>query len=261
MYFYKYQATGNDFVIIDDRDELFDISNQALISRLCNRRFGIGADGLILIRSRHGYDFKMIYFNADGNEGSMCGNGGRSAAAFASNLFPEKFSLDFLAYDGKHAAEIKHISPQTSMVKLKLCDVMKPQKLNGDFILDTGSPHYIKFVENLSETDVIRTGREIRNFDQFKPKGINVNFVKADTSSIQVRTYERGVEDETLSCGTGVTASAIASYFSGKITVNPVDVNTPGGKLIVSFKEEADLFSEVWLEGEASKVFEGEIDL
>jgi diaminopimelate epimerase len=257
--FYKYQATGNDFIIIDDRDKHFDATDSSLIRRLCNRRFGIGADGLILLRSESGYDFRMVYFNADGYEGSMCGNGGRCAAAFAHKLLNGKTEFEFLAYDGLHHATIRGTTELGLMVQLSMQAVQTIDRMEDDYLLDTGSPHYVKFVEDAATVDVGSEGRKVRNSETFLRDGVNVNFVELHGDSITVRTYERGVEEETLSCGTGVTASALAAVFSARISQNPVRVFTRGGDLSVSFTAESSGFSKVLLTGEAVCVYTGTI--
>ncbi|MCX6291898.1 MAG: diaminopimelate epimerase [Bacteroidetes bacterium] len=260
MTFWKYHGTGNDFILIDDRDDHVHLS-QALIQQLCERRFGIGADGLIILRNFDGYDFKMTYYNADGNEGSMCGNGGRCITAFAKAIGKIVNEAFFSASDGDHRSIITAESPIT--VKLKMNDVQEVE-VHEDFIfLDTGSPHYVKFVEDVTSVDVVSEGREIRNSSRFKKTGTNVNFVQTSGSELIVRTYERGVEDETLSCGTGVTASAIAAVVNGKLKADAgtVDILTIGGKLKVYFEKEDGGFKNIWLEGGAALVYKGEVHI
>ncbi|MDL1913433.1 MAG: diaminopimelate epimerase [Bergeyella sp.] len=252
MNFYKYQGTGNDFVIIDNRDLSFT-KNTRVIKNLCDRRFGVGADGLILLENDPSYDFTMIYYNSDGREGTMCGNGGRCIVAFAHflGIFSEKTT--FCAIDGVHKAEIKN-----STVKLKMIEVPEIQTLNGDYILNTGSPHYVKYVENLENFDVYTEGKKIRNSSPFKTHGINVNFVeKIGKESLFVRTYERGVEAETFSCGTGVTAAALTYVKMTK--KSDVKIKTLGGILKVYAQTEKGSFYRVWLEGPAIQVFKGNI--
>jgi diaminopimelate epimerase len=257
--FFKYQATGNDFILIDDREKHFDLTNSALIHRLCNRRFGIGADGLILLRNEIGGDFRMLYFNADGYEGSMCGNGGRCVTAFAHKLFNGKTEFEFLAYDGLHKASIRGTTNQGLMVQLSMQAVRSIENVNGDFLLDTGSPHFVRFVEDAAVVDVNSEGRKIRNSESYLRDGVNVNFVELHGDSITVRTYERGVEEETLSCGTGVTAAALAAVHSAQIDQNPLRVFTRGGELNVSFTAETIGYTQVMLTGEAVCVFSGTI--
>jgi diaminopimelate epimerase len=260
--FYKYQATGNDFIVIDDRQLLFDIRNNSLVQKLCHRRFGIGADGLILLRNDPTYDFKMIYFNSDGYEGSMCGNGGRCITAFANHLMPDKSFFKFIAIDGVHESSIDNINESGHLVRLQMNDVDNIISKDDDYILNTGSPHYVKLVDDNHHMNVVQEGRLVRNSEAFLMDGINVNFVEIHKDEINVRTYERGVEDETLSCGTGVTASAIAAYFSGKITNQKIKVHTPGGELSVSFSSEGDgVFRNIFLIGSANFVFQGKIDI
>jgi diaminopimelate epimerase len=258
--FHKYQATGNDFIIIDDRDRRFDIQNSSLIQTFCNRRFGIGADGLIVIRSEPGHDFRMIYFNADGYEGSMCGNGGRCATAFANVLFPEKKDFSFKAFDGLHTSSINQVKNEGFLVSLGMSDVQLPTKVGEDIVLNTGSPHYVQFVNDAGNVDVTTAGRLIRNSEPFLREGINVNFVEVHNNSLTVRTYERGVEEETLSCGTGVTASAISAFHKRLIDSPEVKVFTRGGELEVKFKIDQNGYSDVILTGEAHPVFQGVIE-
>jgi diaminopimelate epimerase len=256
--FYKYQGTGNDFVLLDNREALYQQLTHAQIRFLCDRRFGVGADGLILLEQMPGLDFKMVYFNADGKESSMCGNGGRCLVKFAAALGIIRTSYQFKAVDGNHEAEID----KDGMVRLKMQDVIALKKLHGDTIVDTGSPHYVKSVVALQDYEVVEKGREIRHQNGFEPDGINVNFVEQlSENELSVRTYERGVEDETLSCGTGVTASALVN-FHNEFGFNEVDVRTRGGKLSVEFDRHPDgSFSNIWLCGPAEKVFEGQIAL
>ena len=256
--FYKYQGPGNNFILFDDREKTFDETNEELIARLCDRRFGIGADGLMLLRNEAGYDFRMVYMNADGKSSSMCGNGGRCISRFALDTgILKKNEARFIAVDGQHEALI---GPQT--VKLKMHDVETVESGEGFFFLDTGSPHYVTFSKNPESLDVVGEGRKVRYNDRFHKEGTNVNFAKHENGSIFVRTYERGVEDETLSCGTGVTASAIAASLEGIATAgDKCIVLTRGGKLTVHFHRNEKGFSNIWLEGPAIFVYKGEIDL
>jgi diaminopimelate epimerase len=257
--FSKYQGTGNDFVLIDDRDQQFDLNNHALIKHLCDRRFGVGADGLMLLRTREGYDFEMIYYNADGRPSSMCGNGGRCISRFASDIgLVKKDQLHFLAVDGPHEAVLS-----ADRVKLKMQDVNNVEIGEDYFWLDTGSPHYVKFVLHLDQLDVVKEGRSIRYNERFSGEGTNVNFVQVWPGSIRVRTYERGVEDETLSCGTGVTASALAAALKGVASSKAhCEVKTRGGELNVYFSRgEGNAFSDIWLEGPAVAVYSGAIHI
>ena len=254
--FNKYQGAGNDFIIIDNREGSFNADDSKLISKMCDRRFGIGADGLILICKSFQYDFEMKYFNADGFEGSMCGNGGRCSADFAVKSEIAGKKMVFKAYDGIHKA----IS-EDGIIRLQMNNVRVPDLINGNYFINTGSPHYVVFVNNANETDVFNEGKKLRWSEEFAPGGTNVNFVEVVENGIYVRTFERGVEDETLSCGTGVTASAIASVLSGHIDRNTVNVKTKGGDLSVSFSISGKDISDIWLSGPTTFVFEGEIPI
>jgi diaminopimelate epimerase len=253
--FNKYQGTGNDFIIIDNRNGIINPSDTKLINKLCDRRFGIGADGLILISLHDKYDFEMKYFNSDGKIGSMCGNGGRCTAhfTFRSGIAGEK--QKFLAFDGPHEAEIID-----DIVRLQMSDVKVISKVKGNYFINTGSPHYVLFVKNAMETDVFNEGKRLRWSDDFKPAGTNVNFVEITEKGIFVRTFERGVEEETLSCGTGVTASAIASVLSGHFDINVINVKTLGGDLSVELKANKEIVTDIRLCGPATFVFEGMIE-
>lgn len=254
--FFKYQGTGNDFVMIDQREEQFlTPEDRVTIKHLCDRRFGIGADGLILLQEREGYDFEMIYFNSDGRESSMCGNGGRCIVAFAEQLGVIEDCAHFLAIDGEHEAIIR----KDGWVELKMTDVRNVEAGVDYFYLNTGSPHYIKFVENVNKVNVFEQGRAIRYNDRFKKEGTNVNFVQPTETGITVATYERGVEDETLSCGTGVTAAAIAHYLKSDVKPTRIPVQVKGGRLEVRFEPNSEGFRNIWLCGPAELVFEGEI--
>jgi diaminopimelate epimerase len=252
--FYKYQGTGNDFVILDNREGVYNHLTQEQIHFLCDRRFGIGADGLMLLNAATGYDFEMKYYNADGRESTMCGNGGRCLTMFAYHQGIVRTVYKFIAIDGPHEAEID----ARGLVRLKMQDVPSIDESSGDYTLNTGSPHYVKMVDRLDEYNVFSKGREIRNQEAFKPSGINVNFVEVeDEHEIAVRTYERGVEDETLSCGTGVTASALVNYHNEQ-GFNEVTVQTRGGKLSVEFDRHPNGgYTNIWLVGPAEKVFTG----
>jgi diaminopimelate epimerase len=262
MTFHKYQGTGNDFVIIDDRAEHFDHTDYARIAALCHRRFGIGADGLMLLRNREGYDFEMVYFNADGRPSTMCGNGGRCLVAFAKYLGIIENKANFLAVDGPHEAQVE----ADGTVRLKMIDVAAAQLAgvgDDDVFLHTGSPHHIHFLdpEEHHSLAVYGHGHSIRYDQAYDPAGVNVNFVQVPADPSQpwpVRTYERGVEDETLSCGTGVTAVALAASQRG--AASPVKLQAAGGLLEVAFNQRSDGgFENVWLSGPAVRVFGGEI--
>lgn len=255
--FYKYQGTGNDFVILDNRDHSYDGISHETVNLMCDRRFGIGADGLMLMNNKEGYDFEMIYYNADGKPGTMCGNGGRCMVQFAHDMGVHKYTYLFIASDGEHQAEID-INQQ---IRLKMKDVSEVQDHSTYALLNTGSPHFVKYVNDIMNVDVVATGREIRNSKQFIEEGINVNFVESmEEDAIFVRTYERGVEDETLSCGTGVTACALMSAHN-MLGFNKVKVKTLGGNLSVEYNKESEsVFSDVWLCGPAKFVFKGEFE-
>ena len=259
LHFYKYQGTGNDFIIADNRTNEYSGLTTLQINNLCNRRFGIGADGLMLLNEKAGLDFEMKYYNADGKEGSMCGNGGRCITKFAYHLGIHKELYRFLASDGGHEAEIDI----DGIVSLKMRDVKNIRKFHNDYIIDTGSPHYIKLVSNVMDMDVYKKGYEIRNSKEFVDEGINVNFVEQmnEVDKIIVRTYERGVEDETHSCGTGVTAAALVC-FHNENGFNEVEVKTLGGSLSVEYDKINDThFENIWLCGPAEKVFEGSFEI
>ena len=254
--FYKYQGTGNDFVIIDNRQELFDKNDTKYVKFLCNRRFGIGADGLILLENHPEADFKMVYYNADGNESTMCGNGGRCIVAFAEFLGIFKNTTTFYAIDGLHHAKIEE-----NLIHLQMKDVETIDTFSSHLFLDTGSPHHVQFVDDLKTFNVKVEGEKIRYGAPYNQAGSNVNFVeKINQNTFAVRTYERGVEDETLSCGTGVTAVAIAMYDSGESASNIINLNVEGGQLKVSFDKVEDTYKNVMLIGPATQVFKGEIE-
>ena len=257
MKFYKYHGTGNDFILIDNRNGQVLLTNQQ-VADLCHRRFGIGADGLMLLEHADGYDFRMVYYNSDGGESTMCGNGGRCITAFAKELGIIKDKASFLAIDGPHTAIIH----EDSTISLQMQDVKEIQLNEGHAILNTGSPHYVQWVSDVVHTDVYTEGYTIRNRDEYQPNGINVNFVQiAGENQLLVRTYERGVEEETLSCGTGVTAAAIASTaLTTGIFLTKIE--TPGGNLQVSFtKHDPHSAVNVVLIGPAVLVFSGEVNL
>ena len=256
--FHKYQGTGNDFVLIDQRTERhLTRKDTDAIKQICDRRFGVGADGLILLEAHETYDFEMIYFNADGRESSMCGNGGRCIVAFAKYLGMIEASTRFIAIDGPHEAEIKG----ADWVALKMIDVPEVEQGADYFILNTGSPHYVVFVEDIDDIDVVENGKAIRYSKRFREEGINVNFVEKKKDKIIVATYERGVEDETLSCGTGVAAAAIAYQLTKSSTEETVtSIEAKGGELSVKLTpDQKDGAKNIWLQGKATRVFAGEL--
>ncbi|MEQ8533384.1 MAG: diaminopimelate epimerase [Imperialibacter sp.] len=251
--FHKYQGTGNDFILIDDRKLQFP-DDLTVIETLCHRRFGIGADGLILIRKHPDYDFEMVYYNSDGTQ-SMCGNGSRCAVHFAKSLGMTGDKTTFLSTDGPHEATIKG-----DIVSVQLYDVDSVEELTDGVFINTGSPHHIAFLEDVKNFPVVPEGKAIRYSEAYAPKGTNVNFVELeDGNAIFVRTYERGVEDETLSCGTGVTACSLAASLKGY--KSPVIVHTLGGTLEVSFAVKGGGFSDIFLKGPATPVYSGLIDV
>jgi diaminopimelate epimerase len=256
--FYKYQGTGNDFIMIDNRLNIFPKENSQLIEQLCDRRFGIGADGLILLENHITYDFKMVYFNSDGNESSMCGNGGRCLVAFAKQLGIIEATAKFEAVDGYHYAKII----EDELISLQMKDVDRIAVHQDYSFLNTGSPHHVQLVSDLKNLDVKTEGAKIRCSDLYGKTGSNINFVhQLENDIFAVRTYERGVEDETLSCGTGATAVAIAMHKTGKTNNNIIDLNVEGGKLKVQFDVDKGKYTNVFLIGPATFVFEGTIDL
>ncbi len=259
--FAKYQGTGNDFILIDNRDLTFPSENFSLIEKLCNRRFGIGCDGLMLLENENAYDFKMRYFNSDGKEGSMCGNGGRCIVAFAQHLGIIKDTTRFIAVDGEHFAKI-NFTDNEHIVSLQMQNVSAIETGKDSYFLNTGSPHYTKFIENHSDFDTYGEGKTIRYSKRFKTEGTNVNFISGKDNRIQVSTYERGVEDETYSCGTGVVASSISAKLQFETDYNNFFVQTKGGKLEVCFDKKADSqFENIWLKGPATFVFKGKLDI
>ncbi len=255
--FYKYQGTGNDFVMIDDRSGTFPAS-KALIESLCHRRFGIGSDGLILLQKAEGYDFRMVYFNADGGEGSMCGNGGRCVVRFAHDLGLFTDFTSFIAVDGPHEATV-----EGDVIRLKMSPVASVEGHSEYDFMNTGSPHYVTYVEDIKEVEVLAIGKDIRYGPIFGPVGgTNVNFVEVlKNNHLSVRTYERGVEDETYSCGTGVTACALSAHIR-EGWASPIVVETLGGTLEVDFNEATKgEFDDIYLIGPAIKVYEGEVEV
>jgi diaminopimelate epimerase len=257
--FYKYQGAGNDFILVDNRKNAVNHHDSALIARLCDRRFGIGGDGMMFLQEKPGYDFEMVYYNADGQPSSMCGNGGRCIVAFAKHLGVIDTETNFLAVDGPHYAKI---SAGGDWVSLQMIDVDQISKDGEAYVLNTGSPHYVQMAGGLKEKDVYHDGYAIRNNDTYRAKGINVNFVEPIDQGYFVRTFERGVEDETYACGTGVTAVALAmakhNHQTGKLNT-PIKVL--GGDLNIRFETDGTHFNHIFLEGPAKLVFEGEVEI
>ncbi len=252
--FYKYEGTGNDFIMIDNRSNSFPKNNTNLIAKLCNRHFGIGADGVILLENDLETDFKMVYFNADGSE-TMCGNGGRCAVAFAKKLNRIDVKTNFIAFDGLHYAEIKN-----DIVSLKMIDVEDIRIQENSVFAYTGTQHHVEMVKNIDEYPVFEKGKKIRN--SYEAPGSNVNFVEQiNENTFRVRTYEKGVEDETLACGTGVTAVAIAMHKTNKTKSNYIHLPVEGGKLEVSFEDKNNRYTNVFLKGPAKFVFHGSIEI
>jgi diaminopimelate epimerase len=252
--FHKYHGTGNDFIIIDNRLLKVKLTTRQ-IAFLCHRHFGIGADGLMLLQNKKGYDFEMIYYNSDGKESSFCGNGSRCIVAFAKELgIIKRSEARFMATDGIHTAKIKGAA-----ISMKMNNVKNIETDENFFLLNTGSPHYVRFTSGVRKAEIISEARKIRFNERFKKDGVNVNFAEKNGKGVFVRTYERGVENETLSCGTGVTASALASSIKGLSTAkDQCKILTPGGELTVRFHRGKDnSFSDIWLEGPATYVFKG----
>lgn len=257
--FYKYQGAGNDFILIDNRKKEYNQLSHNNIKTICDRRFGIGGDGLMLLQDHKGYDFEMLYFNADGKPGSMCGNGGRCIVAFAKFLGIVDTETDFLAVDGPHYARI---SSKGNWVDLQMIDVANIDKDGDAFVLNTGSPHYVEQVNDLEKLDVYLEGKSIRNNEIYKEQGINVNFIEDKGDHLFVRTYERGVEDETYACGTGVTAVALSmAKYKGQSGHISTPVKVLGGDLRIDFDYQNDVFTNIFLCGPAEQVFSGTISV
>lgn len=252
-HFYKYHGTGNDFIIIDNRKNIFNKNNDELIKNLCDRRFGIGADGVMLLENHNSLDFNMIYYNSDGLEGSMCGNGGRCIVVFAKSLNLISDLTNFNANDGVHQAKI-----EGEIIHLKMSDVNEIKKYDDGLFVNTGSPHFVINTEFPYKIDINKKGTEIRYQERFLPDGANINFISEKNNIIEIATYERGVEAETLSCGTGSVASAIAASYEKTDGKYKYQINAKGGKLQVSFQKINNTYKDIWLSGHAVKVFEGE---
>jgi len=255
--FYKYQGTGNDFILIDDRNQSFECNNAQLIRQLCDRKFGIGADGLILLRPSDEADFRMVYFNADGNESSMCGNGGRCIAYFSNMLGYSGPETTFIAIDGLHKATISG-----DIVALLMQDAGPLEIGDGHCVINTGSPHYVIQKPDLEDIDIIQEARKVRYSKRFEKEGINVNFLEEKEGELYVRTYERGVENETLSCGTGMVAATLYADALGMGSkTGGYRVNSIGGSVEVSFESKGTFYENIWLKGPVGFVFKGEINV
>ena len=257
IHFFKYHGTGNDFIIIPDPDGQIEyLLNKALIHAICRRHFGIGADGLMLLQKCSGYGFRMVYYNADGNESTFCGNGSRCITALAYHLGWIGEETWFVASDGDHHARIE----KEGIISVKMISVKSVVENGQDYILNTGSPHLVRYVENVEEVDILKSAREIRYSDPWREEGINVNFAASFGEGLKIRTYERGVEDETLSCGTGTTAAALTwAVRNQKEGKGQISVHTPGGQLGVAWSFGPYGFTDIWLSGPAILVFEGHV--
>lgn len=241
-------------MLIDNREGHFDRNNNILVKKMCDRRFGVGADGLMLLNANTDYDFEMIYYNADGFEGTMCGNGGRCIVRFAHDLGLIRNACRFIAVDGEHLAELSDFD-----VNLKMIDVHNIDRYESNkFSLNTGSPHAVIFLDNIDDINIFEEGRKIRYSDRFAPDGTNVNFVQVTDKDLKIATYERGVEDETLACGTGITAAALAWMHTNNKSKQTVNINAKGGQLSVSAEKNNSKYVNIWLKGPAKKVFEGQ---
>jgi len=259
LHFYKYQGAGNDFILVDNRNSTINHHNPELISHLCDRRFGIGGDGMMFLQNKDHFDFEMVYYNSDGQPSSMCGNGGRCIVAFAHDLNVIKDETNFLAVDGPHYAKI---SAEKNWVSLQMINVDEVKSDGEAFVLNTGSPHYVVPVQDLKEKDVFNEGRSIRYNETYKKEGININFVEDFNDFYFVRTYERGVEDETFACGTGVTAVALAmAKKKNQVGTFSTPIKVLGGDLNIRFNYDGNKFSDIFLEGPAKFVFEGDIEI
>ena len=256
--FFKYQGAGNDFVMLDNRTAIYNTLTTENIEKLCDRRFGIGADGLILLENAVGYDFKMVYYNSDGRQSSMCGNGGRCIVAFAKKLKIITTEASFIATDGPHKASIS----ADETILLQMSDVDNIKVSDNYSFLNTGSPHHIQVVDSIKEIDVKTLGSQIRYSDLYGAEGSNINFVQQDSdNTFSIRTYERGVEDETLACGTGATAVALAMHNSGKTQSTNLTIEVEGGTLTVSFERDGDEYHNIFLGGPAEFVFSGSLKI
>ena len=255
--FSKYQGTGNDFILVDNLTGSFNDLSITQIKELCNRKQGIGADGLIKINYSKNHAFQMDYYNSDGSQ-SFCGNGARCAIAFVETLGIEVSELTFDAIDGVHWG-----SKKKDEIRVKMGNVNKIQAIDKDFELNTGSPHYVKISKDISSETILNIGKSIRYSPNYKQEGINVNLLKGITpTKIEIATYERGVENETLSCGTGATACALIWNKIQDSDANFVEVKVKGGELKVEFsRNNFDGYEEIYLIGPAKLVYSGEVNL
>ncbi|MCX6251566.1 MAG: diaminopimelate epimerase [Bacteroidetes bacterium] len=256
--FYKYHGTGNDFILVDNRSYRWKPATEQ-VAFLCDRHFGIGADGLILLNEKEGFDFEMFFFNSDGKESTMCGNGGRCITAFAHKLSIIGADAKFFAIDGEHVSRILEHSNETIVVSLKMKDVVVDEIIADHHFMNTGSPHYVSFVKDVAGMDVVSKAHLIRYGERFSEEGTNIDFVEIQKDKLFVRTYERGVEDETLSCGTGVTAAALAVAIKNPDNPGYYRVLTKGGQLKVRFTQTGTSFTDIWLEGPAKFIYKGEV--
>lgn len=254
--FIKYQGTGNDFVIIDNRALLFPKDDVSLIEKICARRFGVGADGLMLVENADGYAFRMVYYNSDGRQSTMCGNGGRCIAAFSVSQGIAPKEGQFIAIDGPH----DYSFTEDGQVRLKMIDVSEVERSGNDLIMDTGSPHFVRFTTDVSGCDMVQIGKSVRYSDRFRDGGINVNIVALNDDQVQMRTYERGVEDETYSCGTGTVAVALSVAIEKDMSSGTVPISSRGGDLKVHFRRDGNSFKDIYLEGPAVEVFSGVLE-
>ena len=263
--FCKYQGAGNDFVLLDNRTGLFSALTEKHIAFLCDRHFGIGADGLMLLDQPSGDDdFAMRYYNSDGRESVMCGNGGRCLAAFAHRILTTKKTYAFHAVDGAHTAEILSENGNNYTVRLKMIDVKPAERRGKDYLLDTGAPHFVRFIDGVNAINFVPEARILRHDAALTGnEGANVNFVQLTPQGLLIRTYERGIEGETLACGTGSVAAAIAAQYEQAALTDgqhySVPLQTRGGKLQVDFTYRQNIFTDVFLTGTACRVFEGNI--
>jgi len=258
--FSKFEGTGNDFIIIDKRALLWEPTT-AEVAAHCDRHYGIGADGLILLSDKPGFDFDMKYYNSDGRESTLCGNGGRCMVAMAAKLGLIKEKALFHAMDGMHEARILNRDGNIFEIRLKMNDSGLNKLFDDGYFIHTGSPHFIRFVDDVRVINVFSEGKAIRYEDRFAPDGVNVDFVTWHPDYLDIRTYERGVENETLSCGTGATAAALAAAIRHPVNSGNYKIKTTGGNLKISFHQSGKMFTDIWLEGPASFVFSGEIHI